>query len=62
MNLVDSGQVSEGSLNVRGFKRAVEAISLGYTITEAVEECVVNTVQNSDELEVLMEAVDNQIK
>lgn len=61
IDLVDSGQVSEGSLNVRGFKRAVESISLGYSISEAVEECVINTVQSSDEFEVLMEAVDNQI-
>ena len=61
IDLVDSGQVSEGSLNVRGFKRAVESISLGYSISEAVEECVINTVQSSDEFDVLMEAVDNQI-
>lgn len=51
--------VSESCLNIRGFIAALEEISMGEEIAEAVKECVINTVQAYDDWAVLEEVIDN---
>ena len=53
--------VSESCLNVRGFKAALESIALGMEVSEAVEDCVINTVPVVDDRETLKQEVDNYI-
>lgn len=54
----ESGDISDSALNIRGFKAAVDLISCGISVGQAVIDCVVNTVYEEDEIEILSAQVE----
>ena len=61
-NGVENGTYPPESLNLRGFKRVVSSISLGFNIEDAVIRHIINGIQDEDSRDMLKVVIDGVIK
>lgn len=58
VDLVESNSVGESCLNLRGFISALKTMELGIPYEKAVIECVVNTVSQVDDRDILEQGIE----
>jgi MoxR-like ATPase len=58
MSIEEDGAGSD-ALNIRGFEAAIRLVGVGASVKDAICECVINTVGNYEDREVLRESLDD---